>query len=119
MHSPYDGAQESALDAAKARCAALLIVDAQNDFIDGSLAVRNCPAHQEGSEIIPVINQLRSLPLWKHVAWSLDSHPPGNILVFVEQILKNCKEQLTIICLHLYGVRSLLICHKCEQASIP
>ena len=40
------------------RSSALLIVDVQNDFIDGKLALKNCPAKQDGGEVVPVINHL-------------------------------------------------------------
>ncbi len=30
---------------------ALLVIDVQNDFISGSLAITNCPAGQDGEEV--------------------------------------------------------------------
>ena len=30
---------------------ALVVVDVQNDFISGSLAIKNCPAGQNGEEV--------------------------------------------------------------------
>ena len=30
---------------------AIIIVDVQNDFISGSLAISNCPAQQNGEEV--------------------------------------------------------------------
>ena len=30
---------------------ALLVIDVQNDFISGSLAITNCPAKQDGEEV--------------------------------------------------------------------
>ena len=33
---------------------ALLIIDVQNDFIDGSLSLKHCPAGQDGAAIVPV-----------------------------------------------------------------
>jgi len=53
---------------------AIIIVDVQNDFIDGSLSLRNCPAHQNANEIIPIINSLREVP-WDVVAITKDWHP--------------------------------------------
>ena len=35
-----------------------MIVDVQNDFISGSLAIKNCPAGQDGEEVVPPINAL-------------------------------------------------------------
>jgi len=37
---------------------ALIIIDVQNDFIDGSLGLINCPAKQDGAEVVPVINEM-------------------------------------------------------------
>ena len=37
---------------------AFVIVDVQNDFISGSLAIKNCPAGQDGEEVVPPINTL-------------------------------------------------------------
>ena len=54
---------------------ALLIIDVQNDFIDGSLALRECDAKQDGAEVIPVINELRRAADFDAVAVSLDWHP--------------------------------------------
>lgn len=70
------------IDDLKQTC--LLAIDVQNDFIDGSLALRNCPAKQEAAEIVPVINSLRSLP-FKKVVWSLDYHP-SNHCSFVDNV---------------------------------
>ena len=40
---------------------ALLVVDVQNDFLEGSLALRNCPAGQDGMGVIPAINSVLDL----------------------------------------------------------
>ena len=37
---------------------AFVIVDVQNDFISGSLALSSCPAKEDGAEVVPVINKL-------------------------------------------------------------
>jgi len=60
---------------------ALLVVDVQNDFINGSLALRDCPAKQDGEEVVEVINRLRREAAemqrpFDVVACSLDWHPP-------------------------------------------
>jgi nicotinamidase/pyrazinamidase len=50
---------------------ALVAVDVQNDFVNGSVAI-------EGSQaIIPVINRL--LPHFAHVVFTQDWHPPGHV----------------------------------------
>ena len=36
---------------------ALMIVDVQNDFISGSMALKNGPAQQDGEKVVPVINR--------------------------------------------------------------
>jgi len=56
------------------RRAALLIIDVQYDFLPptGSLAVT------KGTEVIPVINNLRERIKWAHVVLTQDWHPPGH-----------------------------------------
>lgn len=52
---------------------ALLIVDVQNDFITGSLAVEN------GESVVPGINKLLSSSLWGLRVATQDWHPAGHI----------------------------------------
>lgn len=54
---------------------ALLIVDVQNDFISGSLALKNCPAGEDGEEVVSVIQELLSKKMFSVVAYSFDWHP--------------------------------------------
>ncbi len=60
----------------------MIIVDVQNDFIDGSLALRNCPAGQDGYEVIPVINQLIIDVPFSLIVYTQDWHPPNHISFF-------------------------------------
>ena len=39
---------------------ALLVIDVQNDFISGSLAITNCPAKQDGEEVRTTLYQKRA-----------------------------------------------------------
>ena len=58
---------------------ALVVVDVQNDFISGSLAIKNCPAGQNGEEVVPPINRLLdTVPFTMH-CYSLDWHPADHI----------------------------------------
>ena len=58
---------------------AFVIVDVQNDFISGSLAIKNCPAGQNGEEVVPPINRLLdTVPFTMH-CYSLDWHPADHI----------------------------------------
>ena len=36
----------------------LIVVDVQNDFISGSLAISNCPAGHNGEEVVAPINHM-------------------------------------------------------------
>ncbi|KAL5012845.1 hypothetical protein ScPMuIL_011396 [Solemya velum] len=58
---------------------ALLVIDVQNDFIDGSLALRNCPAGQDGAGVIPAINSALDTAKFDVVIYSKDWHPPNHI----------------------------------------
>lgn len=58
---------------------ALLIIDVQNDFISGSLAVKNCPSKHNGEEVVPVINQLLDSIDFDVIVYSFDWHPQDHI----------------------------------------
>ncbi|XP_015927344.1 nicotinamidase-like [Parasteatoda tepidariorum] len=64
---------------------ALIIIDVQNDFIDGSLAIRNCPAGQEGKEVVPVINELLENVPFNYVFYTYDWHPEDHVS-FVDNV---------------------------------
>lgn len=66
---------------------AFVIVDVQNDFISGSLAVCNCPAGHKGEEVVPVINSLLNKVKFDVVVYSLDWHPSDH-LSFVTNVAK-------------------------------
>ena len=36
---------------------AIVVVDVQNDFISGSLAIKNCAAGQDGADVVSPINK--------------------------------------------------------------
>ena len=58
---------------------ALVVVDVQNDFISGSLAIKNCPAGQNGEEVVPPINNMiDTVPFDLH-CYSLDWHPADHV----------------------------------------
>ncbi|KAL6267852.1 hypothetical protein P5V15_000924 [Pogonomyrmex californicus] len=60
----------------------LLVVDVQNDFIDGTLALRNAGYGQEGTEVIEPINRLLNNGHWNKVIYSQDWHPRNHISFF-------------------------------------
>ena len=53
----------------------LAVVDVQNDFISGSLALKDCPTGEDGYEVIPIINNIMSQGLFDELVYSLDWHP--------------------------------------------
>eukprot|EP00900_Chrysochromulina_parva_P016523 jgi/Chrpa1/24872/Chrysochromulina_OHIO_Genome00026494-RA len=61
---------------------ALLIVNVQNDLIDGTMALRYCAAGQEGYEVIPVINALRRSSSFDVVAICKEWHPAEHCSFF-------------------------------------
>ncbi|CAM1314845.1 Uncharacterised protein g6664 [Pycnogonum litorale] len=66
----------------------LLIVDVQNDFISGSLAIKHCPAEEDGAEVVPVINKMICSVPFKCYIYSLDWHPPNHV-----SFIDNLKER--------------------------
>ena len=66
-------------------CNALVIVDVQNDFIDGTLALRNCPAKHNASEVVPCINHLIDTVPFDVIVYTLDWHPADHCS-FIENV---------------------------------
>ncbi|XP_018375022.1 PREDICTED: nicotinamidase-like isoform X2 [Trachymyrmex cornetzi] len=60
----------------------LLVVDVQNDFIDGTLALRKCGFGQEGLEVVEPINRLLREGHWDKVIYTQDWHPENHISFF-------------------------------------
>lgn len=58
---------------------AFLIVDVQNDFITGSLDIKQCAAQHDGSEVIEPINRLLETVEFDAVFYSLDWHPVDHV----------------------------------------
>ncbi|KAI3385381.1 hypothetical protein SNEBB_009851 [Seison nebaliae] len=61
---------------------ALIVVDVQNDFVDGSLALRHCDARQEALEIIPFINRMIDEVSFDLIVYTYDWHPKDHISFF-------------------------------------
>ncbi|RWS22813.1 pyrazinamidase/nicotinamidase-like protein [Leptotrombidium deliense] len=65
---------------------AFIIVDVQNDFISGSLSLSNTPAHQDGADVVPVINSLIETGVpFTTIVYTQDWHPDNHIS-FVENV---------------------------------
>ncbi|CAL8129537.1 unnamed protein product [Orchesella dallaii] len=58
---------------------AIVIIDVQNDFIVGSLALKNAPAKQDGLEVVEPINRMLDNVVFDKVFYSLDWHPPNHL----------------------------------------
>ena len=54
---------------------ALLVVDVQNDFISGSLALKNSPACQDGEEVVQAINNILDENTFDFIVYTMDWHP--------------------------------------------
>jgi nicotinamidase-related amidase len=51
----------------------------QKDFIDGSLALKHCPAKEDGNEVVPLINELLSQVPFDSIVYTQDWHPVDHI----------------------------------------
>lgn len=58
---------------------ALIVVDVQNDFIEGTLALKDCGHGEDGVDVVEPINRLVKEDCWKKVVYSLDWHPETHI----------------------------------------
>ena len=61
---------------------ALLVVDVQNDFISGTLSISNCPAGQNGEDVVAPINKMIETVPFDEFFYSLDWHPEDHISFF-------------------------------------
>ncbi|CAF4566272.1 unnamed protein product [Rotaria sp. Silwood1] len=61
---------------------ALLIVDVQYDFIDGTLALKNCPSQHQGEQVIPLINKLLNDVQFDLIVYTQDWHTHDHISFF-------------------------------------
>lgn len=57
----------------------LVVVDVQNDFIHGSLALHNCKSKHDGYQVIKPINRILNKIDWNQVVYTLDYHPEDHI----------------------------------------
>lgn len=67
---------------------ALVAVDVQNDFISGSLSLKNIPAGQDPERVVSVINDLTEQLPFDVVVYTLDWHPKDHISFFEN---KHCR----------------------------
>nr|XP_012229939.1 PREDICTED: nicotinamidase-like [Linepithema humile] len=67
----------------------LLVVDVQNDFIDGTLALRKCGYEQDAAEVIEPINRLLKDGRWDKVMYTQDWHPENHISFFENLAARN------------------------------
>ncbi|CAF0905679.1 unnamed protein product [Adineta ricciae] len=67
---------------------ALVIVDVQNDFISGTLALHSCPANQQGEEVVPIINRVLHDVKFDVVAYTYDWHPANHISFYENRFLR-------------------------------
>ena len=94
---------------------ALIIVDVQNDFVDGLFALKNSPAKQDGLDVIPVINDLLTTIKFDCVVYTQDWHP-SNHISFFENVhsRKFFMNGVSIICISIYEIVLRLI--KCFES---
>ena len=50
-------------------------MDVQNDFISGSLAMKNSPANEDGEEVVEIINSILEEFSFDLVVYTIDWHP--------------------------------------------
>ncbi|XP_014662024.1 PREDICTED: pyrazinamidase/nicotinamidase-like [Priapulus caudatus] len=99
---------------------AFIVVDVQNDFISGSLALINCPAKQEASAVVPVINKLLSDVKFNTVAVTKDWHPPNHCSFFdnlsLRKLGSSCKPAAEV---QLFDTVTFDDKYKCQQKMWP
>ncbi|XP_076821608.1 nicotinamidase-like [Clavelina lepadiformis] len=83
---------------------ALVVVDVQNDFISGTLALKDCPAKEDGLEVVDVINELTKLEGWDLVVFTLDWHPQDHIsfATNAHKFKQHCDSKVHLECAEVY-----------------
>lgn len=76
----------------------LLVVDVQNDFTHGNLALSNCGEGEDGLEVIEPINRLVKEGVWKTVVYTLDWHPENHIGFFENLHLRQLHPDSKVNC---------------------
>lgn len=66
---------------------ALLIINVQNDYISGAMALKDAPAGQDGYEVVQVVNELAAAAPFDHVCLSLTWHPLEHVCLSLVTIL--------------------------------
>ena len=61
---------------------AIIVIDVQNDFIDGSLAIKEYDAKQDGADVVPVVNNILDTVPFDNIFYSQDWHPKNHISFF-------------------------------------
>lgn len=74
------------------------MVDVQNDFIDGTLALRNCGYGQEAVNVIKPINQILKAGRWDKVIYTLDWHPKDHISFFENLAMRQLHSDSKVLC---------------------
>lgn len=74
---------------------ALIVVDFQNDFVDGSLRIVDGAARQQPMDALPIINELISADRFHLIVYTQDWHP-SNHISFVE----HCHDNDRSLCEH-------------------
>jgi exosome complex component RRP4 len=91
---------------------ALMIIDVQNDFINGTLALRDCPSKHNGEEVVPVINQLLNSIDFDVIVYSHDWHPSNHISFFDNLSLRSrllANDSIPFADLRLYSTATFAI----------
>ncbi|CAI5447006.1 unnamed protein product [Caenorhabditis angaria] len=61
---------------------ALLVVDFQNDFVSGSLSIKEGDAEEDPIEALPHVNNLLQNMTWNMIVYTQDWHPSNHISFF-------------------------------------
>ena len=85
----------------------MIVVDVQNDFIDGTLALNKCPAREEAIEVVPVINDLINHVPFDLIVYTMDWHPADHISFFDNLGLRKLSEKSPVCILIILIIESL------------
>lgn len=69
-----------------------MVIDVQNDFIDGTLSLKKYGKHGDGADVVEPINRVIKGAPWAKVIYSLDWHPQNHISFYENLHLRKLDE---------------------------
>ncbi|CAN8000415.1 unnamed protein product [Ixodes pacificus] len=95
---------------------AFIAVDIQNDFISGSLSLKNIPAGRDPERVVPVINDLTEHLPFDVVVYSIDWHPKDHISFFENKHCRTFHPSSKVSAQDARVLDTVVFCDPCSES---